>query len=138
MYSRIVVTEQAAFALIRAHVEKQFPKTCSKCACLFPTLKDYLRASTPRGTPVSYDADAGDWNPVSPIGTFSLSNCTCGTTLTLNSDGLSAWTLARLMLWARGQAKARGISFRELLGEIRNRLRSDILGEDEDITKTGP
>ena len=124
------MTEQAALALIREHVEKQFPRTCSTCARQFPTMKDYLRASSPLGAPVSYDAEEGDWNPAHPIGTYALATCACGTTLSLSSNGLPVWTLARLMMWARGHARRKGITFGELLAELRDRLRSEMLAED--------
>ena len=91
------MTAGEAVRKTRAHIEGQFPKTCPTCRKVFTTLADYLIETQHIGPPVSYDAEAGDWTPKMPLGTMSMANCRCGTTLNIGSGGMSIWTLWRLM-----------------------------------------
>jgi hypothetical protein len=123
------VTEDEVVAVTRRHVESLFPKTCPKCQRVFATFADYLRVVTPIGTPISYDAALGDWTPKAPIGTVSMSNCTCGTTLTLTSKGLPVWMIVRLLIWSRRRARRDGITVPELFARLRARIAEEVLGE---------
>jgi uncharacterized C2H2 Zn-finger protein len=128
---------ERAVRLVRAHVEHQFPKTCPKCGRVFGTLADYLRSTRHVGEPISYDANVGDWAPRAPLGTFSLANCPCGTTISIGSDGMPLLTMWRLMFWARGESRRRGIAMRLLLLEVRDAIDHQVLAEPQVPSPSG-
>jgi len=113
------VTADEAVRLTREHVERQFPKVCGKCGFKFETLADYARLTTHVGDPISYDEEAGNLKPLKPIGTSAFANCRCGTTLVVTSEGMKLTTLWRLMLWARTEAKRRGVTWRQVVAWVR-------------------
>jgi hypothetical protein len=119
-----------AVRLIRAHVESKFPKTCNMCGRVFSDLADYLRGTRYVGQPVSYDADMEDWTPKEPVGSYAMSVCPCGTSLTIDSSGVSLVTLWRLMRFARGESQRRGVTVSEVLVEIRGAVRNQVLADD--------
>lgn len=123
------VTADEAVRKTRAHIEGQFPKTCPTCHKVFSTLADYLIGTEHIGPPVSYDAEEGDWTPKMPLGTMSMANCSCGTTMTISSGGMSIWTLWRLMRWARDESHRRGITMEQLLTWVRAQIDEQVLGE---------
>ena len=123
------MTETDAVRLTRAHIESKFPKTCSACGRVFATLADYLRQTRHVGQPVAYDAEVHDWDHREPLGTMSLANCVCGTTMAIDSEGMPLRTFARLMMWARRVSRQRHVSMRELLASIRRRIDEQVLSE---------
>jgi hypothetical protein len=118
-----------AVQLVRAHIEGKFPKTCEMCGRVFANLPDYIRGTRHVGQPVSYDAALGDWKPIDPIGTFALALCQCGTSLAIDSDGISLVTLWRLMRFARSETRRRGITVSEFLAGIRAEVEKQALAE---------
>jgi hypothetical protein len=122
---------EEAVRLIRAHVEGKFPKTCKMCGRLFLNLPDYIRGTRHVGQPVSYDADLEDWRPREPLGTYALAVCRCGTSLTIDSSGISLVTLWRLMRFARGESRRRGITVSDLLAGVRVEVHRQVLTEDD-------
>jgi hypothetical protein len=122
------VTADNAIRMTRAHIEGQFPKTCPSCQKVFATLADYLLETRHVGAPISYDADAGNWAPTEPVGTVSLANCSCGSTLVIDSDSMGLWTMWRLMRWARHESRRRGITVGQLLTWVRAQIDEQVLG----------
>ena len=120
--------EHDVVAVVRAHIERKFPKTCSKCGRTFASLKEYLQCTTHIGNPVSYDADLKNWRPFKPVGTLSFANCSCGTTLAISSDGLGVIVMWRLLRWARTESARRNISVGELLDGVRQKIDRQVLG----------
>ena len=118
-----------AVHLIRAHVELKFPKTCTMCGRVFVDLPDYVRRTRHVGQPVSYDAVLDDWKPTAPIGTYALALCACGTSLSLDSSGMSVVTLWRLMTFARGETQRLDVTVSELLARIRTEVERQVLAE---------
>lgn len=118
-----------AVELTRRHLESLFPKRCSKCGREYASLREYLGATKHVGAPISYDAAGGDYRPLRPVGTMSLANCPCGTTLALGTDGMSLRTVWRLMAFGRRETKRRGITFEQLLSEVRASVDAQVLGE---------
>ena len=116
-----------AVSVIRAHVERKFPKTCSLCGRVFSNLADYLRGTRPIGQPVSYDAALDDWKPKDPIGTYSMVVCACGTSLGIDSSGMPLVMLWRLMRFARTETRRRGVTVSAFLGEIRSEVERQVL-----------
>jgi hypothetical protein len=125
------VTLDEAILLVRAHVEGQFPKACTNCPRVFASLPEYLRGTRHVGQPVSYDAELGDWEPREPIGVHATARCSCGTSLSISSSGMSLVTLGRLMVFARGETRRRGIKVAELLALIRDAIDRQVLAEHD-------
>ncbi len=113
-------------------LNSKFPKTCSCCGKRYGSLEEYLRQTTHTGKPISYDADDESWRPVKPIGTLSLANCSCGSTLAINSKGMNLITLWKMMNWARKESKRRGIRISDLLEDLRSKIDKRVLKKDRD------
>jgi hypothetical protein len=118
--------------LVRAHVEGKFPKTCNMCERVFANLPDYIRNTRHAGQPVSYDAALEDWTPEEPIGTYALALCACGTSLTIDSSGMSLATLWRLMRFARSESRRLSVTVPEFLAGIRTELERQVLVGSDD------
>jgi signal transduction histidine kinase len=116
-----------AAELTRRHLESLFPKRCAKCGRVFADLREYLRDTRHVGSPVSYDAADGDWRPLRPVGTMSLANCACGSTLALGSEGMGLRTVWRLMAFARRETKRRGVPVAQVLEELRREVDRQVL-----------
>lgn len=125
----LLMTDIEAIRIIRSHVEGLFPRECPNCHRHFATLREYILATQPIGTTISYDAEAEDWKPAEPVGTTAMANCVCGTTLTISSEGLSLLQMWRLLHWTRLETKRRGISYQKLLDEVREEIRRQVLAE---------
>ncbi len=123
------MTEVEVIRAMRAHLEGLFPKTCPNCHRSFASLREYLLVTTHQGPPVPYDAQAGDWQPLRPIGTMTFSNCPCGSTLALSSQGMPLFQLWRLLNWARVETRRRGMTPQELLGYLRDEICRQVLAE---------
>lgn len=65
------------------YLDSQFPRACSTCARQFSDFADYVGSTSVIGTPVCFDDDDAALL-IDPIGTVSMVNCPCGTTLTMN------------------------------------------------------
>ena len=126
------ITEDQIVNIIRANVGRQFPKTCSGCGHRFDSLKEYLHNTIHIGTPHSYDAEMQHWRPIKPIGTFSFSNCMCGTTLSLCSSRMGVVTMWRLLWWARNESSERNVTINELLNSLRTKVDKQVLNEQSD------
>lgn len=114
------MNRETAIETIRNYLKKhEFPKVCSNCGYEYKTLKQFIQETKHAGEPISYDAEVGDWTPQKPIGTMSMSNCKCGSTLTLSSKKMARFTLIRLLIWAKIESMKRNISVSTLLQEVR-------------------
>jgi hypothetical protein len=122
------MTEAEAIQIMRKHIEGQFPKECPNCHHRYATLREYILATRPVGAK-SYDADAGEWRPVEPLGTAVLANCPCGTTLALTSDGVPLLQMWRVMRWAWTETRRRGLTPQQLLDHVRAVIRRQVLAE---------
>ncbi|MGA2258771.1 MAG: hypothetical protein ABSG53_29240 [Thermoguttaceae bacterium] len=69
----------------------------------------------------------GNWKPLTPIGTVSLSNCACGSSMALSSSGMPLSQLWSLLDWARIETRQRKLTPRELLNYLRDELREQVL-----------
>jgi hypothetical protein len=125
------VTEAEIISIVRRHIDRKFPKKCSKCGVVYRSLAEYLRNTTHIGPPVSYDAELGIWTPIAPIGTISIANCRCGTSLAIDSEGIGLWSMIRMLHWARRETRTRGVSMNHLLEEIRAKIDEQVLAEEE-------
>ncbi len=114
-------------------ISGQFPKSCKCCGSVFTSLKEYLKNTSHAGPPLSYDAILEDWEPKEPIGTVSMANCKCGTTLGISSRGIGIRNMWKLLGWARRETKGRQISVIELLEDLRCKIDKQVLHYDEAI-----
>jgi len=114
---------------MREHLEGQFPKVCPNCKTRFTTLREYLLITTHLGPAMAYDADMGDWKPRNPVGTVAYSNCRCGSTLALTSNGMPLRQLWALLNWARIETRKRGMTPQELLNYLREEISTQVLAE---------
>ena len=121
--------------IILTHVKQQFPKTCNACGRRFSSLKEYLQNTVHVGKPHCYDAEMEDWQPHSPLGTFSFSNCKCGSTMVVGTSGMGVVTAWRLLWWIRGEKFRRKISVNELLNDLRIKVDNQILNEEKSFQK---
>jgi len=121
------MTEAEVVHVMREHLEGLFPKSCSKCQRQFATLREYLQTTTHLGPAIPYDAEVGDWQPISPRGTLTYANCPCGNTLALSSSGIPLSQLWRLLDWARQETQKRGMSPQELLNYLRDEICKQVL-----------
>jgi hypothetical protein len=129
--SALVMQFDDAVSLVRTHVEGKFPKTCKMCGRVFVDLPDYVRSTRHVGQPVSYDAAFDDWKPKEPIGTYALALCSCGTSMAIDSSGMSIVTLWRLMTFARRETNRLGVTVSEVLARIRAEVERQALAEAE-------
>lgn len=125
----IAVTDAEAVQIMRAHLEGLFPKICPTCRRCFSTLRDYVLNTERVGTTISFDAEMGQWDTKSPIGTVAHANCRCGTTLALTSDGIPLEQMKLLLDWARTETRRRNLSLQQLLDLARDEIRRQVLAE---------
>ena len=114
---------------MRKHLECFFPKVCSNCGRRFATLREYIIKTQHAGPAMPYDADLGDWKPEKPLGAFLYSNCPCGNTLALSSNGMPLPLLWSIMAWAEPETKKRGMTPKELLSHLRDEMCKQGLAE---------
>jgi hypothetical protein len=79
------------------------------------------------GSAMPFDAELGDWKPLNPLGTMTFSNCSCGNTLVLSSDGMPRFRLWSLLAWARIETQKRGMTPQELLNYLRDEICKQVL-----------
>ena len=123
------MTEAEVIRIMREHLEGLFPMVCPTCDRRFATLREYILTTERLGPMMSYDAELGNWNTTQPIGVAALSNCPCGNTLTLNTEGMLIPRRLLLLDWVRGEMQRRGLSSQELLEYLREETRKQVLAE---------
>ena len=65
-----------------------------------------------------------------PLGLHSYCKCNfCSNTLTTNIDSLKPDTIWQLLAWIKEETNNRGVSSRELLNEIREKMRKHVLAK---------
>jgi len=121
------MNEAEVIKIMREHLEGLFPKNCGNCQRRFVTLKEYLLNTERVGSAMPYDADAGDWNPLRPMGTVAFANCRCGSTIGLSSKGMPLAQLWSLLNWAKTETQRRGMTPQELLNYLRDEIRKQVL-----------
>jgi hypothetical protein len=112
---------------MREHLEGLFPKVCGNCHRRYATLREYLLKTDRVGPAIPYDVELGNWKPLTPIGTVTLSNCACGSSMALSSSGMPLPQLWSLLDWARIETRKRKLTARELLNYLRDELREQVL-----------
>jgi len=134
--NRLIMNESEAIKIVKRFLSEQFPKQCTCCGKRYSSLSEYIKGTKTVGKPISYDAENNNWNPVKPAGTVSISNCSCGSSLSLSSNGMEVKTLLQLMRWARKEAKIQGIDFSDFLDILRTKFNTSVLNDTLKKTKT--
>jgi hypothetical protein len=130
------MNEDDVIRFVRAYIEGLFPKVCTKCGTRFESLHEYLKLTTHIGAPIFYDTVGG--KPIAePMGPMSYANCRCGTTLTIDSEGIPPAQMAALLEWAREESSKRSITIRALLTHIRGRIDAEVFRDAEERGNRG-
>ncbi len=108
------MTEAEVLAIMRRHLETQFPGACRSCRQPFPTLRDYLLGTIRVGVPESYDVEFKDWQPLQPLGSVTFACRRCGARTTVSSDGLPLDVLWSLYAWGKSETERRGLAPHDL------------------------
>jgi hypothetical protein len=124
-----IMDEETVITIIKEYLEGQFPRNCESCGMQFNSLAEYIKNTSMLGDPVSYDMETNEWEPETPLGTYSYANCNCGSTVALTSKGLTRWTILQLMMWVRVESWKRGVTIKELLRHLRMELRRRVLDD---------
>jgi hypothetical protein len=76
------------------------------------------------GFPISYGLDEGNSKSVDSIGNLSMStsNCRCGNTLALSSQGMPMKHLWGVLKWIEHETERRGIPMRHILAHLRDEV----------------
>jgi hypothetical protein len=116
--------------VLRRHFDGLFPKTCSTCGRRFTTLREYILTTKRRGSARSYDADLGQWETTSPIGSLAYADCPCGSTLALSTEGMALPQRQALLAWVRAETQRRKVTPSALLESLRDALRAQVLSDE--------
>ena len=121
------MTDNEIIQIAREHFEMLFPKVCANCGRHFGTLREYILNTKRIGTTTCYDAEIGDWETTKPIGAAAHSNCPCGTTLSLTSEGMPISHFQLVLSWIKEETERRGLSPTELMDYVRDEIRKRVL-----------
>jgi len=117
------VTEDEIIGMMRSYFETLFPKECSSCGKTYSNFREYLRATTPVGDAISYDAEFGDMEPDQPIGLLAYANCDCGNTMALTTRNRKLADVHFALKWIRSESERRGLGVQELINLFRRKMR---------------
>ena len=118
--------------MMRTHFESLFPKVCPNCGRNFATLHAYIQSTKRIGPTISYDAELKDLKTAKPIGAVAHTNCPCGSTLGLTTEGMPLDQIHRVLHWVRVESEAQGVGPEVVIDTIRDEIRRQILAEAED------
>ena len=122
--------EHDVIEIVYNHIKTNYPQECRNCGRKFASLADYLKNTTHTGFPVSYDAVIGNWKLSKQVGTVSMANCSCGSTLSVSSKNMKLNDVRKLLNWARGETEKQGKKLEILLDEIRNKIDVKVFSEE--------
>lgn len=106
-----------------AYYSSLFPRSYSKCGRDYLTLKDYVEQTEQVGSVLSLDVELGGWPPDKPIGTLAFVNCTCGSTISLTTDGLPLEQGHAVLAWIKSESERRNVKPAVIFDETRNKVR---------------
>ncbi len=116
------MTENDVVTILNDFISKQFPKECHCCGKRYNSLREYIQNTTRQGKMSSYGAKQVNWNPEKPIGAMAMVNCSCGTTMAIGTKDMDPQIISKLFEWAQTEGTKRGVSFEDLLNEIRDKI----------------
>ena len=123
------MTDDEIIQMTREHFERLFPKVCPTCGRRFETLQEYILETNRIGMTICYDVEMGNWETTQPIGAVALSNCHCGNTMALTSEGMPISQINLVLRWIKEETKRRSMSPKQIMGYIRNEIRKRVLAD---------
>jgi hypothetical protein len=123
------MTEEDVIQRNYEHFSGLFPKSCHACGRSYASLRDYVLMTSPHGPVIPYDLELRELQPTDPMGTMALANCSCGSTMALTTQGQPTPLIQETLDWIRMESKKRGISGRQILAEVRNKIRQRAMAE---------
>ena len=123
------LTDDEMIRINYEHYSGLFPRTCASCGRTFATLREYIEVTQRIGATISYDAELGEWQTTTPLGAAALSNCPCGSTLALTTEGLPLDIIQAMLEWIRVETTKRGLTQQQLLDYVRNEVRKRALAD---------
>ena len=123
------LTDDEMIRINYEHYAGLFPRTCASCGRTFASLREYIQLTQRIGATISYDAELGEWKTTKPLGAAALSNCPCGSTLALTTEGLPLETIQAMLEWIRVETAKRRQTPEQLLDYIRNEVRKRALAD---------
>jgi hypothetical protein len=121
------MTEAEIVRALRGFYEGLFPRQCSGCGRVYPTLRDYIVGTQRIWPSVHYDLELGDAAGAQPIGGMAMANCTCGSTIVLSSNGMSPEQTRVILGWIKSEMTQRSMKPEELLDHLRDEVRKQVL-----------
>ena len=113
--------------MLRKYYESLFPMVCKNCGRSYATLCEYIQG-THRLWPTSdLDAELGHFEPVYPLGTMSMANCNCGSTLALSTIHMPLPQNRLLLEWYQIEMKRTGLDEKALSDSLRDEIRKQAL-----------
>ena len=131
------LNENQAIKKIQTLLESQFPKTCFNCRLTYNSLTEFVELTEYLGDPIVYDVEVLQPTDKIHIGSATFANCTCGSTLSLTSQGIDPTLYEELLTWATRESFRRGMPMSHFLAYIRNEIIQKLLsskGMEEDFT----
>lgn len=122
-----VMMDEGIIRMLLEYHEGLFPKNCPNCGRHFATLREYLLTTQQLERVLSYDAESNDYEPLDPIGIFTMANCPCGTTMALSTANMPLWQTHQILGWIRAETEQNGVALTRLLNCVRDEIRKRIL-----------
>ena len=119
--------DEGIIRMLLEYHEGLFPKNCPNCRRRFATLRDYLLTTQQLEPVVSYDAESNDYEPLDPIGIFTMANCPCGTTMALSTANMPLRQTHQILGWIRTETKQTGLDLPKFLNSVRDEIRKRVL-----------
>jgi len=115
--------DEEALRKLQAHFESLFPKTCPTCGRVYDSLLDYILNTERVGGAVSYDVELKAWQTNNPLGAVAMSNCSCGTTLAVTTQGVPLSDIHFFLDWVKRETERKKVTPKELLSAVRDEIR---------------
>jgi hypothetical protein len=114
------------------HCAEQFPRECQNCGRHFEDFEEYVDATTPIGV-VCWDAEIVDGTETlldDLVGTLSMANCPCGTTLSIGCLDRESDHYRRLLEALHEDASDNGVAVVDVMDALRVIIRSEVAQSD--------
>lgn len=110
---------------IMAMCRSQFPRACGSCKRQFVDFKQFVCMTDPIGAlmPMFEEPDND------PFGIISWVNCKCGSTLLLHCEDMNGAQHHQFMRVLHEESDANGRSVRDLLLNLRERIRQRVIDD---------
>jgi hypothetical protein len=119
----ITMTDEHVVEFLCEYFEGLFPKVCPNCGRTFSTFREYILATKRMGPSRSYEAEFGHWDAQQLVGTVAWSNCLCGSTLALTTEGMDMSRRFELLGWMRVKLEELEMTPSDFLERLRDRVR---------------